>query len=78
MRTHHHPNRKEPTNGQVARTRRPRRVAGGDDPHTVMEIAGEKDWSKERLLLLILVYLERTMVDGDAIHNLLDHLEDQE
>ncbi len=50
----------------------------GTIPHTVMEIAGEKDWPKERLLLLILVYLDRTMVDGDAIHNLLDHLEDQE
>ncbi len=46
-------------------------------PGVIREIQGEKDWTTEKVLLLVLVYLE-SVLDSDATHNLLDHLEDQE
>jgi hypothetical protein len=46
-------------------------------PGVVRQIQGEKGWTTEKVLLLVLVYLDR-IFDSDATHNLLDHLEDQE
>lgn len=44
---------------------------------TLLEIAQEKDWSHERLLLMVLDHLDRTM-DEKPSQNLMDDLEDQD
>ena len=46
-------------------------------PGVVLEIQREKEWTTEKVLLLVMVYLDR-IFDEKATHNLLDHLEDQE